>query len=147
MSKQHCMIEGVRCSKCCEVLTISVNKNMRECLSYVRRHGYPEDWLKDNKVVFHMIRRISKRRAKIKNPFLVKTINNKQSYFTCKNLKNGVCTDYENRPAMCSKYPNYSHSEQEWSKWVNESDQLIGLYRPDCTYYDKSFYSENGINA
>lgn len=39
------------------------------------------------------------------NPFMIgDPVHEMGSYYTCSNLKNGECTDYENRPAMCSSF-------------------------------------------
>lgn len=134
---EHCMINGKRCSKCCEVLTLKLSKWSRDLQKRARRENVPD--YKDVHT-FTMITKISKRRAKKKNKFLVDQVGNTQDYYTCKNLKDGICTNYENRPSMCSKYPNYSNTEAEWKKWVLETDNLIGLYTPDCTYYDKKYF-------
>lgn len=122
--KEHCMINGERCSKCCEVLTIRETKKMRDWCKYIRNNGYPDDWGKGNKV-HHLLIKISKRRAKKFNPHLVRIVGNDQSYFKCKNYTGSGCGDYENRPRMCSDYPNYGQ------KCVTGT----GLYRIDCTYY------------
>lgn len=133
---EHCVIDGKRCSKCCEVLTINKGKAFRARLKYVRYNGDQSQYDRP----FSMTREISKRRAKKINPSLVKTCNTSQSYFICKNFRDGKCQDYENRPKMCSEYPRYNHSEEAWAKWIKDSDNLIGLYREDCTYYDRRFY-------
>ena len=126
---EHCMIDGQRCSKCCEVLTININKNFREWSKYVRRYGYPDDFNHENKV-HHMLRKVSKRRAKIINPGLVKKVGNAQSYFTCKNYTGSGCSVYENRPRICSGYPYYGLTKEDFLKTEN-----VGLYRDDCTYF------------
>lgn len=136
--KEHCIIDGKRCSKCCEVVTISMNKNSRERSKYIQYGGTYLDGSDDQ--VWIMLKPISKRRAKLMNPSLVNTVGNSQSYFTCKHHKDNLCTNYENRPPMCSKYPLYGKTKEGWGKWVRDTDNLIGLYRGDCTYYDKNFY-------
>jgi Fe-S-cluster containining protein len=137
--KEHCVIDGERCSDCCKVLTINEGKNFRAWQKWVRRYGLGDN---KNNVLYKMTRKISKRRAKKINSSLVKTVNNNQSYFTCKNYDGEKCTMYENRPDTCSSYPLYGHDEKTWSKWLHDTDNIIGLYRDDCTYYDKSFYEE-----
>lgn len=137
------MIDGKLCSKCCEVLTINSNKNFNDWMKYVRRYGPDDDQPEISKVV-GMIRKVSKRRAKKINPDLVKTTKNQQAYFTCKNYQGGKCADYEGRPQMCSKYPHYGRSEKEWTDWLRSGETIIGLYRPDCTYYDASYYPQPG---
>ena len=138
--KQHCVIEGELCSDCCKVLTIKQTKGVIYTLGYVRRWGYPDDWKEGNKA-FHMLRKISKRRAKKLNPHLVKRVKNDQAYFKCKNYRDSKCQVYETRPDMCSQYPFYdSCGEQNWKKYLEDRPNIIGLYRPDCTYYNKEFF-------
>lgn len=129
---EHCIVNGQRCSKCCEVLTIRESKNFREWRSYVRRHGYPEDFKPELKV-HHRVKKISKRRAKKINPDLVRRIGNNQSYWLCKSFTGSACGDYENRPDMCSGYPYYGMSEQDWFK--SDHFKRGPLYSSDCTFY------------
>lgn len=131
MAKEHCMINGERCSKCCEVLTIKSSKNFREWMRYVRRYGYPKDYIGDK--IYDMIRPISKRRAKKLNPHLVEKVGSRSNYWTCKHFTGSGCGDYENRPKMCSAYPHYGRTLKEWE----ESDEYKwgGLYHIECTFY------------
>lgn len=129
---EHCIVDGKRCSKCCEVLTIIESKSFREWRSYSRRYGYPDDFSNEHKLP-HLVRKISKRRAKKKNAKLVKRVNNSQSYFTCKNFTGFGCGDYENRPATCSKYPYYGKTISEWED--TDEFKAGGLYHKDCTYF------------
>ncbi len=136
MTKEHCMIDGKRCTKCCEVLGLSCyNKNLREKFSYFRRN--PEKVSSKEQQVFTMLRKISKRRAKKKNSYMVKRFTrngvNGQSFFTCKHFKNGKCNNYENRPTMCSGYPYYGQTEEEFKK--SKTYPVAGEYRIDCTFY------------
>lgn len=133
MSIEHCVIEGERCSKCCEVLTIFHSKNFRDWQAYVRRYGYSDDPEYKVDKIYHILRKISKRRAKKINPLLVKRVGNTQSYFTCKNLTSNGCSDYDNRPIMCSAFPHYGRTQEEWE---NSSEfKSGGLYHEDCTYH------------
>lgn len=60
---EHCIVNGNRCSKCCEVLIIRESKIFIDWRKYVRRYGYPIDYKNELKV-YHMVRKISRRRAK-----------------------------------------------------------------------------------
>lgn len=130
---EHCMVNGERCSKCCEVLTMRESKNFRDWRSYARRYGYPDNTKVDK--IHHMVRKISKRRAKKINPHLLSEVgkDKSQHYFTCKNLTENGCGAYESRPRMCSEFPHYGRTEREWQ----ESDEFKGggLYDKDCTYH------------
>lgn len=128
---EHCIIKGERCSKCCEVLTVKNTKLFRDWKKYLRTHGFTDNEKnRDFEMTCSMTREISKRRVKKINPMLVKIVGNNQSYFTCKNYKGGVCTIYENRPYMCSGYPYYGRTKEEFLEQGDEA-----LYTEDCTYY------------
>ena len=129
--KEHCVINGVRCSKCCEVLTIRSSKTLRDLM--FDRNDHP-DGIEVGERPQRLLRPISKRRAKLLNPTLVSVVNNDQSYFTCKNFTGDGCADYDNRPAMCANYPYYGRSEQEWKE--SEERQRGGLYHIECTFYE-----------
>ena len=142
---EHCMIDGERCSKCCEVLTISENKLIRAWLQYARRVDFKDFEPDDNSPkkeyqTYWMIKKISKRKAKLINPHLVSIVKNNQSYFTCKHLTDKGCGNYENRPSICSGYPYYGKSKEEFIKTniqtLPENDKgKSGLYTDGCTYY------------
>lgn len=136
MKSTHCVIDGKLCSDCCKVLTIRESKNFRDWRKYVRRWGYPDDFKQEHHM-YHMVRKISKRRAKKINKKLVLKVKNNQSYFTCKNYQNGQCQIYDKRPHICSGYPLYGKSNEDWKKYLTDTENLIGLYRPDCTYYNQ----------
>lgn len=128
MMTEHCMVNGVRCSKCCEVITMFMSKNHRDWRRYVRWYGYPTEFTGSR--VFHLFRVVSKRRAKKINPRLVSIVGNNQSYFTCKNFTGSGCSDYENRPDTCSKYPYYGRTKEQTMSESNEP-----LYDVNCTYF------------
>lgn len=145
MIMEHCLIDGKRCSKCCEVLTINMSASGREWMKYVRRNGYEHLDIKeypDKKELqlYGMIRDISKRRAKKINPHLVSIVKNTQSYFTCKHLTSSGCSNYENRPSICSGYPYYGKTPEEFIKiHVTDPGESYkgkkGLYTDGCTFY------------
>lgn len=123
---EHCVINGERCSKCCEVLTISESKNFRAWRAYARKHDDPD--LTDEMVkISLMVKKISKRRAKKVSPHLVRVASNAQAYFTCKNFTGTGCGAYENRPKMCSDYPYYGRTPDEFIKqFVADPDDSYG---------------------
>ena len=130
---EHCVINGKRCSKCCEVLILDENKNIRDNINYAIKNGIDHIHKSNpNRLIFSMLRKISKRRAKKINPPLVKEVRNKRSYYTCKNLTSKGCGIYDNRPLMCSGYPYYGLTPDEFAK-TNEKP----IYNSDCTYFIK----------
>lgn len=134
------MVDRERCSKCCEVLTIRTSVNFREWQRYVRRFGYSHlndiEYPKKSELqIYSMTRQISKRRAKKINPHLIKIVGNNQSYFTCKHLGESGCGNYENRPKMCSEYPYYGKTKDEFFQLNKGLVSEKGLYTDDCTYY------------
>jgi len=144
---EHCMINGKRCSKCCEVLTINESKSMREWMKYARRVDCTDLAKKkgsDKKELqlYWMIKKINRRRAKKINPYIVSIVKSSQSYFTCKHLTDSGCGNYDNRPKICSGYPYYGSTPKEFIKqYVTDTDEAYkgkkGLYTDDCTFYIK----------
>lgn len=128
---EHCMIDGKRCSKCCEVITLSLDKNTR---LQIRSAKLNKSLQNSKNTVELMVTRISKRRAKKLNPFLVNKVKSgkRQNFFTCKNYKGGRCSIYDTRPYTCSGYPYYGVTEAVFSSMNTEPD-----YHKDCTYYIK----------
>ena len=135
---EHCIVDGKRCSKCCEVLTINMGSNGKKWMEYARRVDFdtfePEKGQdKKEYQLYWMIKKITKRKAKKINPYLVSVISNRQQYFTCKHLISSGCSNYENRPKICSQYPYYGKTESEFLE--SEENKKGGLYTPDCTFY------------
>lgn len=90
--------------------------------------------------LYWMIKKITKRKAKKINPHLVSIVKNSQSYFTCKHLSESGCGNYENRPKICSQYPYYGKTPEEFIKtYVTDPGDDYkgkkGLYTDDCTFY------------
>lgn len=136
-NKEHCLINGERCSKCCEVINVTESKHMRDSLAYANRYGAESLDIPRPENIFHMLIKISKRRAKKINPQLIKQGgHNKHSmaFYKCRNFTGSGCGDYENRPDMCSKYPLYGKTEEEWQV-EKKKYYLGGTYRIDCTYF------------
>ena len=101
---EHCLINGKRCTKCCEVLTINESSSMREWMSYARQVEFDdfkpddENINKKDMQLYWMVKKITKRKAKKINPHLVSKIKTRQSYFVCKHLNASGCGNSENRP-------------------------------------------------
>ena len=128
--KEHCMIDGNRCFTCCQVIVLNETGKLRGWISYVRNHGYPKDFAGDN--LFHRVTKISKRRAKKINPYLVKRVGNAMSYYTCSSFTGSGCGDYENRPETCSQFPYYGEKPSVWLSDIAS----FPTYRNDCTYHE-----------
>lgn len=134
-NKEHCLIDGQRCSKCCEVINIRQSKNFIENINYARRYG--DGHIPKEQRIYLMLVKISKRRAKKINPQLIKQGNhNKQrmAFYKCKNFTGSGCGIYESRPDMCSKYPLYGKTQEEWDIHKKKF-WMGGSYRIDCTYF------------
>lgn len=129
--KEQCVINGERCSTCCKVIILPSSKNVRDWISHYRRTD-EESGSGDG--ILKLVRRISKRRAKKINPYLVKTVGSDRrfGYYLCRNYTGSGCADYENRPYTCSGYPRYGMTEEQWSN----RDLPDPEYRIECTYYD-----------
>lgn len=137
---EHCMINGERCHDCCKVIRIVANQGYK---NFVRK--FPDnradwdlsDYSDERQKIADMLIPIKKRRAKKINPQMFKYKDKglrkwaqKASHFLCKHLVNGVCTNYENRPGMCSGYPYYGKTKEEFL-----STSGVGEYNPDCTWF------------
>lgn len=130
---EHCVINGERCTKCCQVLSLQRTKNLFDWISYAKSSddsncdSFAE---KENYQIGSMITQISKRRAKKINPYMVKLFgrNKKSAFFTCKNLTKDGCGIYETRPKVCSGYPYYGRDKAEFAKMKPD-------YSEDCTYF------------
>ncbi len=136
---EHCIVNSERCSRCCEVLSIKESKNFRQWRSWVRHNGIHVDEVEISKIS-QMVRKLSKRRAKKINRRLVGIVGNTQTYFTCKHFTGSGCGNYENRPKMCSEYPYYGQTKEEFIKqYITDPDDSYGgkkgLYSDECTYY------------
>lgn len=134
----HCMVNGQRCSKCCEVLTIGANYNFKLWCRYVQKNGIPDNFVEsehsgDAIALYSMLKPITKRAAKKINPHLVSKVGSKQSYFTCVHYTGDGCGNYENRPRMCSDYPYYGLSKEQFED--TNTFKGKGLYTDDCTYF------------
>ncbi|CAH0448218.1 hypothetical protein ValSw41_22 [Vibrio phage ValSw4_1] len=128
--------DGSLCTSCCDVVVLSSPFSQQE-LKKVRRAFNK----RANKYEPRgMLRRISKRRAKKKNPYIVafreradrQDKNNKPTYYSCIHMKRGKCQIYESRPYMCHGYPLYSQPADDWIRGrysnIPEYDRECGFY-------------------
>mgnify|MGYP000256463027 CR=1 FL=1 len=126
---EHCMVDGKRCSKCCEVILLNKKSFSYAWREYARRYMNKgladldecEKLLggKESMQVLMMIRPIKRRIAKKRNPHLYKSNpqwGRMSQAFVCSHLTENGCGDYENRPNMCSAYPHYGKTLEEWKK-------------------------------
>lgn len=99
-----CVIEGKRCTKCCEAIHLP----KQAAINVVKGNVCDEDGM-----LSKYWRRISKRVAKRINPYMFSDcwskpqrdfINKGAGFFKCLALKNGVCTIYEDRPFACRDF-------------------------------------------
>lgn len=94
-----CITKGnVRCTKCCQAIHMMAGawrKMKLKKASYV-----------DGDIVMSKWVRISRRRAKKINPFIMANghENGKMDYFKCKSLTEHGCGDYEGRPDICRSF-------------------------------------------
>lgn len=125
----HCIIEGKRCTTCCQALGLQVNKPVREWIKYSRSNKNITP-IEDTHKIVSMLIPISKRRAKKINPYIFSIFDSRYSYFKCKNLTLKGCGIYESRPNMCKGYPYYGKSKEQFLNLKLKPD-----YREDCTWF------------
>lgn len=99
---EHCVIGGVPCSKCCEVIALD-NKDYQFLLDV--RDSLDYDYA-------GMLTPMSAEEAVSLNPLMQEriTLNASQGgkgvfFYSCKYLKDNMCSNYEGRPSMCYNYP------------------------------------------
>lgn len=127
---EHCIVDGKRCSKCCDIIILNGQKRMLSLMKSLRRGEF-------NSQDMEILRKISKRRAKKRNPYLVKRMQGKDvTFFTCKHFNGDGCGNYQERPKMCRDYPHYGRSDLEFAKqqYIHGPE-----YSKDCTYYSEEF--------
>lgn len=142
-----CVIDGQRCTKCCQAIVLSmpahdVFKKLRMSRDFTGEVRGDLSFVGENWVP------ISRRRAKKINPYMVamqrrvvidaghKTskLIQKVSYWTCNNLTPSGCGVYEDRPSVCRDYPVYPVYSADYVK------ELAGRpadYRPECTEWPR----------
>jgi Fe-S-cluster containining protein len=54
-------------------------------------------------------------------------------YYTCRHFDGTNCTDYENRPKMCSEYPHYGRGE--------------ACQYPKCTWHDGKYPNAKDVRG
>jgi len=92
---------GKRCTSCCKVVHISKPYEVIIWKCSDKFNLQDKEYIRKNWV------RVSKRRAKKINPHMFKLSTSSwghMSFFTCKQLTEEGCGDYENRLLVCSRY-------------------------------------------
>ena len=148
MTVEHCMVNGERCTKCCQVILLNKRAFSYAWSRYVRLPNYDIEhtkkvWGTDSFNILTMLKPIKKRLAKKLNPHVFKNrawVKNTK-FYTCRHLTDNGCGNYEGRPNMCSEYPYYGKTKEQWEEQANENG--VSPYDPDCTFFInvKTIYS------
>lgn len=146
MSMEHCMINGKRCSKCCEIILLNRHSFPYSWLEYARRYMKKDNYDREEceKLLggvepvdlLLMLKPIKKRIAKKRNPHMFKENPlwiKHSKFFECEHLTENGCGNYENRPPMCSRYPYYGKTKEEWAEHIAETGD--SGYTADCTFF------------
>ncbi|AUR95942.1 putative zinc- or iron-chelating domain containing protein [Vibrio phage 1.215.B._10N.222.54.F7] len=128
--------DGSFCNACCTV--ISLYKPFKHGEVKAARRAFNKR-AKLN-IEIGMLRRISKRLAKKRNPFLVAKLKKggnfaKYTFYKCIHLKGGKCNIYDSRPYMCHGYPFYGQSPEHFL--ASDMFKMGAQYDKDCGYYDR----------
>lgn len=112
-----CIIEGARCTKCCEAITLPVSR---------KRLG--EMAGEDARFILANWKPMSKRLAKKVNPYLFASVpelrsSKKWRLYRCTALTPDGCGKYDERPPVCRNYPHYGRP----------GDPSEPEYHPQCT--------------
>lgn len=115
-----CIIDGKRCTKCCEAITMpEVTPAM---------YGPDPDFVR-----LHMTQ-ISEDEARAINPYLFSLGRNYAAngwvYYRCEFSSPAGCTNYDERPAICSGYPFYGRTLRD-----GKGNELTPDYHPRCTEF------------
>jgi len=128
-----CVINGTQCTSCCR----TIHANMRQQLRKVHRDGLKTTPGSDLDFARKHWKPMSRRLAKKKNPYSVAVSDAAKTlagamFFSCSKVGHDGCTVYESRPKVCSQYPRYGRTEEEWNALLafRRAD-----YRADCTQY------------
>lgn len=122
-----CMVDGKRCTRCCEAIHMPKNAG----LTIVRRNNkrvFKSDW-----VLLKHWKQITKRQAKKINPYMFgegwtknqkKFVNQGAIFFKCTALVDGKCTVYYHRPFACRDFDGYGMYAYECAMEAWEKRQL-----------------------
>lgn len=121
-----CTINGKQCTQCCRAIT----------LSYTRRY-LGKAWGYDAKFILANWKQISRRRAKKKNPYMVRELGKRRhTFWHCARVTDAGCSVYDDRPNVCSGYPLYGQAYDRVAKLYAERG-FKPEYHPDCTEWPR----------
>lgn len=130
-----CVINGKRCSKCCEV--IHVSKDAGEIVRGTSKIGSLRS---DDEPARHHWKPMSKRRAKNKNPYMFGAgwpghaknwLRKSAAFFSCTALAEGVCSIYDDRPNICREFSGSGMYAYECAQESYEKSQIIATDAAD----------------
>ena len=143
MSEQ-CIIEGKRCTACCKVIRLRRSEHMMAWMTDDKEYADSDmGFIKKNWVI------LTEEAAARLNPFLVYGLEHleearQQVYFTCLRRSEEGCSIHEDRPTVCSGYPNYETPLGEYLESRTGPE-----YTPECTYWKEGLIKRllNAINC
>lgn len=122
-----CTINGKQCTACCRAIT----------LAYSRRRLLKMPYGGDAKFVLENWKPLSRRRAKKKNQYMIKSTTAKATkYWHCNKVTDTGCSVYDRRPRVCSDYPLYGKNRDELAMAYSEKN-IPPEYHPDCTEWPR----------
>lgn len=89
---------GNLCTRCCQVIGIAGFPTLLQAIRTGRKN------IVDGDKLAKLWKKISKRRAKKINSYVVGRLPNRSGWFVCKNLQETGCKDYGNRPNTCQTF-------------------------------------------
>lgn len=130
---EPCVIDGSRCTACCRAILLDFP------LSFIKRQAKLEG--SDSAFIAANWKRLTWRRAKKKNPFLVDVDGRTRRAFRgrrrpvrtwwhCRHVSADGCGVHGSRPAVCRDYPTYRNSPETMRKLQPE-------YHPACTEFPR----------
>lgn len=98
------------CTTCCYVIGIAGNRGDKQIKELQRSNSIPPGWNK-----------VSKRQAIKINP-VMKSRPSNTMFFTCSHLTESGCGVYEERPRVCSGYPYYDKTYEQFLDMYSSFD-------------------------
>lgn len=124
-----CVIEGQRCSKCCEVIHVS-----KDAGDIIRGTSKRRSLCVDDQPARRHWKPVSKRRAKNKNPYMFgpewpidsrNWLRKSAAFFKCTALVEGICSIYENRPNICREFSGSGMYAYQCAQEAYKKSQII----------------------
>lgn len=125
-----CMIDGKRCTLCCEAIHLPINMGLNIILK--KKDTFPDgDW-----IILKHWKQISKRVAKKINPYMFgsgwskeqkKWLNQSVLFFKCTALVDGLCTVYDQRPFACRDFAGNGMYAYECANESYEKRQSVEI--------------------